>query len=195
MKLFAKIAVLSLFAGTFAACGSADEEYDAVKQQDEFKEFLETNDIFYDEALARKFIFKVELPDSLDYFYQTSGSTPGDVVRAGDRIWISYAGYLFNKSAAKDGAWGRGSMFTTNIEDYSDVAGWGENPNVSELEITVGDGNLLKGLKEGIAGSRVGTGFLLYLSADYAYGEDNPVGVVDPKLPVVYEVYIRRKSS
>lgn len=193
MKELLKIALLCLFLGAFAAC-EGDEDFDPVKQQDTFLEFFEENELEYDEDLALQYIFKMQLPDSL---YKDMDNPPpvGDVVQSGDRISIYYAGYLFSSGATNpETKYGRGDLFTTNIRQYSDSesVGWPENPNTEPMALTVGSSRL-SGLNIGIPGSRVGEGFLLYLSADYAYGSDE-VGFLEKGSAVVYEIYIMGKE-
>ncbi|MCD8186614.1 MAG: FKBP-type peptidyl-prolyl cis-trans isomerase [Rikenellaceae bacterium] len=181
--------MLLLFA--FAACGG-DDQYDPVAQQEDFQEFLDSKQILYDQELAGShYIYKVLLPEEDRVL---TGLPQGARVEEGDRIRISYAGFLYNKNNTSD-LYGRGGLFTTNILGYSLAAEWYENPEEEPLEITIGDGRLLKGLQLGIPGSFVGDGFLLYLSADYAYGEGNQVGQVETEVPVVYEIYIVEKFT
>jgi len=188
MEKLIKIALMCLFLGTFTAC-EGDEDFDPVTQQDAFADFFKDNELEYDEDLALQYIFKMQLPDSL----YDLGIPVGDVVRSGDRVSIYYAGYLFNSGATNPKTqYGRGSMFATNIESYSVEAGWDENPYTEPITLALGSSRL-SGLNIGIPGSRVGQGFLLYLSADYAYGSDE-IGFVEPGSAVVYEIYILGKE-
>jgi len=185
MKSLFKYTLLWLLLVSLTACGG-DDEYDAVAQQEDFQTFLDGKQLEYDEDLAAMhYIYKVTVNE---------GNSRNEVVQTGDRIAIYYAGYLYNKSVTANN-YGLGGVFTTNDPELSLGLGWYENPNTDPLEITLGDGNVLRGLNLGIPGSRVGDTFLLYLSADYAYGEGNQVGLVETKVPVVFEIYIDRKIS
>lgn len=194
MKLAAKIGFVFLLCCAFAACGG-DDEYDPMLQRDNFRDFLDGNAIEYDSNLAADYIFKVVAPDSI----RIEPMEPqGEPLRAGDQISINYIGYLFNSSSSSDKQFGRGGVFTTNMEIVAEAIGL-DIPEHSDfytpLIITLGDKKLLSGLNKGIPGSRVGDAILLYLTADDVHGGGNPVGSMDPNLPVIYEIYIKEKIN
>ena len=189
MKLLVKIILLCIFFTPLVVACEGDEDFDPVRQQNAFRDFLDKLEVEYDSILPQ-YIYKLALPETL----YDLGIPVGEEVKSGDRISIYYAGYLFNSGATTpETQYGRGSMFTTNIESYSVAAGWDENPYTEPMDITLGSSRL-NGLNLGIPGYRVGEGFLLYLSADHGYGSDE-IGFVEPGSAIVYEIYIMGKVT
>jgi len=91
-----------------------------------------------------------------------SGCTEKKSVRIGDNISIDYIGSFPD-----------GTVFDTSIESVAK-----ENniikPEYKPLKFTVGNGNVIKGLEEGVIGMKVGQTKNLTITPDKAYGLINP---------------------
>jgi hypothetical protein len=110
---------------------------------------------------------------------------PGDIA-PGDEVLFYYSGHVFNPSA------GVGELFTTNGEPFHDFSGGtGMYPLLMDgMRVKVGDGRLVAGINQGLEGSLRENSYLLFLTADQAYG-DRYLGTVPAGSPVVFRIDIR----
>ncbi len=93
--------------------------------------------------------------DGLQYQDETVGT--GNTVATGKAVTISYTGFLTN-----------GTIFDSNVDPSFG--------HTQPLGFTVGAGQVIQGLDEGVVGMKVGGVRLLKIPANLAYGANPPSG-------------------
>lgn len=176
-----ELLILLLFLSPLAVlrCGT-EADYDILKQDTTFRDFLRKYDIPYDASLAgREGLYKAVWP----------AESPGDTVCRGDTVFISYSGFLFAQDVK---TLGQGAIFTTNIKADLDPD-WDPGNLLlmptAPLSFVVGEGQTLRGIDRGIEECAEGDTVRLYLTSDWAYG-DKAVGYLAPGTPVVFRIYV-----
>ena len=102
-------------------------------------------------------------PSGLRYIDYGGGS--GDAAMPGDRVAVHYTG-TFEDGRKFDSSRDRGQPF----------------------EFGLGQGQVIKGWDEGVAGMRVGDKRRLIIPGDLAYGSRGAGGVIPPNATLVFEV-------
>ncbi|MGA9509478.1 MAG: FKBP-type peptidyl-prolyl cis-trans isomerase [Candidatus Sulfotelmatobacter sp.] len=92
----------------------------------------------------------------------------GEVAKEGNRVRVHYTGWLTN-----------GKKFDSSVD-----AG-------KPFDFTIGNGEVIKGWEEGVAGMRVGGKRQLRIPPDLAYGADGtPDGSIPPKATLIFDVQL-----
>lgn len=97
----------------------------------------------------------------LYYFDHTVGN--GTEATYGKAVQVAYRGWLAN-----------GHLFDQSAE--------------RPIEFTLGEGEVIRGWDEGIAGMRVGGRRLLVIPPSQAYGDQSPGGGIPPNATLVFDV-------
>jgi FKBP-type peptidyl-prolyl cis-trans isomerase FkpA len=97
--------------------------------------------------------------------YIDQGGGDGAAAKAGDRVTVHYTGTLTN-GATFDSSRDRGQPFT----------------------FPLGQGHVIRGWDEGVAGMRVGDSRRLTIPPDLGYGSRGAGGVIPPNATLVFEV-------
>ncbi len=91
-------------------------------------------------------------PSGLQYWDLTVGTGPEAVKR--DKVYVHYTGWLLN-----------GKMFDSSLK----------GPNPKPFDFVLGNGDVIKGWDEGVAGMKVGGKRKLKIPAKLAYGAEGPL--------------------
>jgi FKBP-type peptidyl-prolyl cis-trans isomerase len=92
----------------------------------------------------------------------------GEVAKEGNRVRVHYTGWLTS-----------GKKFDSSVD-----AG-------KPFDFTIGNGEVIKGWEEGVAGMRVGGKRQLRIPPDLAYGADGtPDGTIPPKATLIFDVQL-----
>ncbi len=89
----------------------------------------------------------------------------GATAKSGDSVQVQYVGVLFSDGEQFDASWDNGSPF----------------------DFTLGQGDVIKGWDEGVAGMKVGGRRMLTIPPDLAYGESGQ-GSIGPDATLVFVV-------
>lgn len=92
----------------------------------------------------------------------------GAVASAGNRITVSYSGWLYDTSKPEN----KGTRFDSS----------------SGFTFTLGAGQVIRGWDQGVAGMRVGGQRRLILPPELAYGSAGAGGVIPPNATLLFEV-------
>ncbi len=102
--------------------------------------------------------------DGLEYWDLKVGTGP--VANKGDKAQVNYTGWLTN-----------GKMFDSSL-----------NPGRTPFEFTVGEGQVIKGWDEGVAGMKVGGKRQLRIPYEMAYGEAGHPPQIPPRSTLIFDV-------
>jgi len=106
----------------------------------------------------------VKMPDGLAYWDIRVGT--GDVAKEGSRVRVHYTGWLTN-----------GKKFDSSVD-----AG-------KPFDFRIGDGEVIKGWEEGVAGMRVGGKRQLRIPPALGYGaQGTPGGPIPPNANLIFDV-------
>ncbi len=112
------------------------------------------------------------LPSGLKYSTTAEGS--GEPAKAGNEVTVRYTGWL-------DEAGKKGKKFDST-EDHG-----------KPFKFTLGEGLVIKGWEEGIAGMKKGEERTLFIPSDLGYGkEGTPGGPIPPNANLIFEVKLLR---
>jgi FKBP-type peptidyl-prolyl cis-trans isomerase len=90
----------------------------------------------------------------------------GTEAKAGDSVTVNYVGALYSNGKVFDASWKRNEPFT----------------------FTLGEGQVIKGWDEGVAGMRVGGRRELIIPAELAYGKPGRPPTIPPNSPLIFIV-------
>lgn len=110
---------------------------------------------------------KVVTPSGLTIVTTAKGSDVA--VKAGDTVWVHYAGRLEN-----------GQMFDSS-RNHPETATAG-------IEFQVGAGQVIKGWDEGVAGMKIGEKRTLIIPPQLGYGEKGALGVIPPNATLTFDI-------
>jgi FKBP-type peptidyl-prolyl cis-trans isomerase FkpA len=110
------------------------------------------------------------LPSGLQYDDTTPGT--GAEAQPGQRVRVHYTGWLHDPTAANS----RGKKF-----DSSKDRG-------QPFSFNLGEGEVIRGWDEGVAGMKVGGTRVLTIPAELGYGARGAGGVIPPNATLVFEV-------
>lgn len=105
----------------------------------------------------------VTLPDGLKYEVLREGNGP--VAKAGQTVAVHYTGWLTN-----------GTKFDSSVD------------RGQPFDFTLGQGQVIKGWDEGVAGMKVGEKRKLTIPPQLGYGERGAGGVIPPNATLVFDV-------
>jgi peptidylprolyl isomerase len=91
---------------------------------------------------------------------------PGPVAKAGQSVTVNYVGVLFKGGKEFDASWKRKEPFT----------------------FTLGNGSVIKGWDQGVAGMKVGGRRELVIPSNLAYGSKGGGASIPPNAPLVFVV-------
>jgi len=112
------------------------------------------------------------LPSGLKYVTTAEGS--GEPAKAGNEVTVRYTGWL-------DEAGKKGKKFDST-EDHG-----------KPFKFTLGEGLVIKGWEEGIAGMKKGEERTLFIPSDLGYGkEGTPGGPIPPNANLIFDVKLLR---
>jgi hypothetical protein len=104
--------------------------------------------------------------------YEDTKLGEGATATAGQRVQVHYTGWLYDPTAPKS----RGAKFDSS-KDRGDPFVFG-----------LGQGQVIRGWDEGVAGMKVGGTRVLTIPADLGYGARGAGGVIPPNAMLVFEV-------
>jgi FKBP-type peptidyl-prolyl cis-trans isomerase len=108
----------------------------------------------------------VKTPSGLIYWELRVGN--GEVAKEGSHVRVHYTGWLTN-----------GKKFDSSVD--------GGKP----FDFTIGNGEVIKGWEEGVAGMRVGGKRQLRIPPDLGYGADGtPDGTIPPNATLIFDVQL-----
>ncbi len=90
----------------------------------------------------------------------------GSEAKAGESVTVNYVGVLFHGGKEFDASWKRSEPFT----------------------FTLGQGQVIKGWDQGVAGMKVGGRRELIIPAELAYGKNGSPPTIPPNAPLVFVV-------
>lgn len=90
----------------------------------------------------------------------------GPEAKAGDSVTVNYVGVLYHGGKEFDSSWKRSEPFT----------------------FTLGQGQVIKGWDQGVAGMKVGGRRELIIPAELAYGKNGSPPTIPPNAPLVFVV-------
>ncbi len=105
----------------------------------------------------------VTLPDGLKYEVLRQGNGPE--AKAGQTVAVHYTGWLTN-----------GTKFDSSVD------------RGQPFDFTLGQGQVIKGWDEGVAGMKVGEKRKLTIPSQLGYGERGAGGVIPPNATLVFDV-------
>ena len=91
---------------------------------------------------------------------------------AGDHVAVHYTGWLYDESAADN----RGEKFDSSVD------------RGKTFDFTLGEGRVIKGWDEGVAGMLIGEKRVLTIPPDMGYGDRGAGEVIPPGATLVFEV-------
>jgi len=94
----------------------------------------------------------------------------GPEVKDGDKVSVQYVGVLFATGKQFDASWDRKQPF----------------------EFTVGQGDVIQGWDQGVAGMKVGGRRVLVIPSDLAYGASGSPPTIPPNAPLVFVVDLKK---
>ena len=128
-------------------------------------------------------------------YYETGRQSRAEVMR-GSTISVTYSAYDFTSYRAPSFS----DMYVTNdpaMEQQMRDAGWTLDGNpfftFMPLRLTVGNGEIVGGVDEALAGCRVGDEVEIYCTGSVAYGE-NLVGTIPKDTPLYWHIVINGKE-
>lgn len=113
------------------------------------------------------------------YYFNESGTGEGDTIKAGDRVQLFYATWVLI-----DGTEGPDSLL------IDETSGYLEGHRYEPYEVTVGAGNSITGLEEGLTYMQPDTKSRLVINSELAYGQRGSGGSVGAFQTVLMEVEI-----
>lgn len=105
----------------------------------------------------------------------------GDALTSKGSATIYYAGYVFTTSPS--------TLFGTNHEETATAAGWSEETDFSPLRISLGDSNLVEGLRNALPGAREGEECYVFFSGRYGMGKKT-FGIIPANSALCYHIWI-----
>ena len=102
-----------------------------------------------------------------------------------------YAGYVFSGSSVSNS-----NLFATNRKEVADGAGWTlSDESIFAVEtVSLEDGNLIKGLQNGLVGVREGEECWILFSGKYGFGK-KAIGTVPSKSAQIYHIWVESISN
>ena len=111
----------------------------------------------------------IEMPDGLKYTDNKIGD--GAVATAGSKVSVHYTGWL-----SKDGA--KGAKFDSSLD------------RGQPFDFPLGEGRVIKGWDEGVAGMKVGGERTLVIPPELGYGARGAGGVIPPNATLIFDVQL-----
>jgi FKBP-type peptidyl-prolyl cis-trans isomerase FkpA len=96
----------------------------------------------------------------------------GEVAVAGRRVAVHYTGWLYNEATPDH----KGQQFDSSRD------------RGSPLEFVLGEGRVIKGWDQGVAGMKVGGQRTLVIPPSLGYGDQGAGGVIPPNATLVFDV-------
>ena len=106
-----------------------------------------------------------KLPDGLEYWDIKVGT--GEEAKTGDKVKVHYTGWFTN-----------GKKFDSSVDAHQPYT------------FTVGQGNVIKGWDEGVAGMKVGGKRQLRIPPELAYGEQGYKNIIPPNSTLIFDVQL-----
>ena len=97
--------------------------------------------------------------------YEVLKEGTGDVAKAGQHVTVHYTGWLTN-----------GTKFDSSVD------------RGQPFDFTLGEGQVIKGWDEGVAGMKVGEKRKLTIPSDLGYGDRGAGGVILPGATLIFDV-------
>jgi peptidylprolyl isomerase len=104
-------------------------------------------------------------------YFQDLLAGNGPVAAPGTAVWVNYAGWLAD-----------GTLFDRSEEGRP-------------LGVRLGQGHLIPGWEEGVAGMRVGGRRLLVIPPALAYGRESPAPSIPPNATLVFDIQLVRVAQ
>jgi FKBP-type peptidyl-prolyl cis-trans isomerase len=95
----------------------------------------------------------------------------GTEAKAGDKVSVQYVGVLYNNDKQFDSSWDRGKK---------------------PFEFTIGQGQVIQGWDQGVAGMKVGGRRVLVIPPDLAYGAAGSPPTIPANAPLVFAVDLKK---
>ncbi|MEM7430913.1 MAG: FKBP-type peptidyl-prolyl cis-trans isomerase [Pseudomonadota bacterium] len=96
----------------------------------------------------------------------------GKVAAAGDNVTVHYTGWLFDETAENN----RGQKFDSSVD------------RGQHFQFPLGQGRVIKGWDQGVAGMAIGEIRELTIAPEMAYGDRGAGGLIPPGATLVFEV-------
>ncbi len=108
----------------------------------------------------------------------------GEQLNENGSVSFYYAGYTFNGSISAS------NMFGTNHQATAEASQWTlTDPDLSLMEISMKDGKLIEGVRNGLVGVRAGEECEILFSAKYGFGDDN-FGIIPAKSALAFRIWV-----
>jgi len=158
------VTFLAFLAGGLAACNSADRAEDGVAG--DVGAAAESANAGNTAGAGEV----IELAPGLTARIISNGY--GRAAEAGDFVEVHYTGWLYDESAPDK----RGTKFDSSVD------------RGQRFQFTLGEGRVIKGWDEGVAGMLIGEKRELTIAPEMAYGERGAGNVIPPGATLVFEV-------
>lgn len=108
----------------------------------------------------------------------------GEELQKGGAVSFYYAGYIFNGSVSN------GNLFATNHELTAQQAHWDLTDMTYDIyETYLGNGDLIKGLENGMEGVKAGEECEIIFSGKHGFGNDN-FGMIPANSALLYKIWV-----
>lgn len=115
----------------------------------------------------------------------------GDQLSSGGVVSFYYAGYVLNGSSVSPS-----NLFATNRSDIAEQSSWNlsDEHALDILTISLGDTDLVEGLKNGLIGVQGGEESYILFSGKHGFGK-RPLGTIPAKSALVYHIWVESISN
>jgi len=115
----------------------------------------------------------------------------GEELAKDGTISFYYAGYVFSGTSINNS-----DMFATNSKELAESVKWNLSDTTAfEIKtVTLSDGNMVKGLRNGLLGVKGGEECYILFSGEYGFG-DKQLGTIPANSALAYHVWVESLSN
>ena len=178
MKTIRNILAVILLAAISCSCVKEKLEMTYNKQEDTIDKYISSNlkddrTVTYNGGSARLTLVQGE----------------GEELEPGGTVGFYYAGYIFNGSLSSS------SLFATNHEETATSSKLVlTDADYSLLEVSLEDGKLLEGVRNGLAGVRVGEECEILFCGKYGFG-NSTFGMIPANSALAFQIWVVSVSN
>lgn len=112
-------------------------------------------------------------------------------LESGGTVKFYYGGYTLNSASISPS-----SLFATNLKELAEASGWGkvDESMFAEETVTIGGGELVKGLETGLVGVRKGDECYILFSGKYGWGK-HAKGTVPARSATAWHIWVTDVSN